>query len=146
MLFRSTMQHPGDRVVRDAATLARPRQFSQRGIDSELKELTNTQRDGVTIYAVGNSDRIVTHAIGGLQKNGRVKHLPFLRATRPPEVLQYFPLRRRQDQGLSLRDEWHKPFCHGNVLLDSFQQNDHTAMAIWRLCLPDAVLIPPTSP
>jgi hypothetical protein len=113
----STIRHPGDGIVRDAATLVRPRQFSQRGIDSELKELTNTQRDGVTIYVVGNSDGTVTHAIGGLQENGRVKHLPFLRATRPPEVLQDFPLRRRQDQGLSLRDEWHKPFCHGNVFI-----------------------------
>jgi hypothetical protein len=111
------MQHPGDRVVRDSATLARPRQFSQRGIDSELKELTNTQRDGVAIHAVGNRDRIVTHTIGGLQENGRVKRLPFLGAPRPPEVLQHFSLRRRQDQGLSLRYEWHKPFCHGNVLI-----------------------------
>jgi len=54
-----------------------------------------------------------------------VKHLSLLRATGSPEILQLFPVRRRQRQWLSLREEWHKPFCHRMLLLDSFQQNDH---------------------
>src|SRR5271154_4841468 len=43
-LLAGTVQHPGDRIVRDAATLARPRQFSQGGIDSELKEFPSQER------------------------------------------------------------------------------------------------------
>ena len=95
-LLAGTRQHPGDRIIRNTATLARARSFTQCGVDSELKELTHTPCDGVTIHAVGNNDRIVTHAMGGLQQNGRVKHLPFLRTSRSPEILQPFPVRRRQ--------------------------------------------------
>ena len=93
-LLAGTVQHPGNRIIRDAATLARSRQFSQRRIDSELKELADTQRNRVAIHAVGNSDRVVTHAAGALQQNGCVKHLPLLGATGSPEILQPFLVRR----------------------------------------------------
>jgi hypothetical protein len=96
----------------------------KRCINSELKELADTQRNRVAIYAVGNSDRFVTHAVGGLQENGCVKHLPFLGATRSPEILQPFPIRRRYAHRLSLRDEWHVNHSATKMFsLDSFQQN-----------------------
>src|SRR5262245_40838123 len=90
-LLAGTVQHPGNRVIRDAAALARSWQLSQRRIDSELQELTNTQRDRVPIHAVGDSDRAIAHAVGALQENGRVKHLPFLRAAGSTEIFQSFP-------------------------------------------------------
>src|SRR5580692_3546749 len=108
-LLAGTVQHPGDRIIRDAATLARSRQFSQRRIDSELKELAHAQCDRVAIDAVGNSYRIVAHTVGALQENGRMKHLPLLGTAGSPEILQSFPFRRRQAEWLSLGDEWHKP-------------------------------------
>ena len=115
-LLTGTVQYPRDRIIRDAAALAGSRQFAQRRINSELKELTDTQCNRVAIHAVGNGDRVVAHAVGALQQNGCVKRLPFLRATGSPEILKSFSVRSRQDQWLSLRDEWHKPFCHESVL------------------------------
>ena len=86
-LLAGTRQHPADRIIRNTATLARARSFTQCGVDSELKELTHTPCDGVTIHAVGYSDSVVTHTVGALQENGCVKHLPFFGATRSPEIL-----------------------------------------------------------
>src|SRR5450759_5157638 len=114
-LLTGTVQYPGDRIIRDAATLARSRQFPQRRIDSKLKELADAQCNRVAIHAVGNGDRVVAHAVGALQENGCVKHLPFLRATGSPEILKSLSVRCRQGQWLTLRDEWHKPFCHESV-------------------------------
>jgi hypothetical protein len=64
--------------------------------NSKLKKRTNTQRDGVAIHAVGNRDRIVTHAIGGLQENSRVNRFGSSALRESPEILQPFPVRRRQ--------------------------------------------------
>src|SRR5664279_1996865 len=54
-LLARTVQHPGNRIIGDAATLARSRQLSQRRIDPKLKELANTQCNRVAIHAVSNS-------------------------------------------------------------------------------------------
>src|SRR3954451_6284805 len=73
-----TVQHPGDRIIGNAATLARPRKFSQRCVESELEKLADTQRYCMTIDAVGRSDRTIAHSASRIQENGGVKYPPFL--------------------------------------------------------------------
>jgi len=57
------VQHPADRIIRNATDLARPRQFSQRCFQSKLQELGGAQRHRVTIDAVGQGNCAVVHSI-----------------------------------------------------------------------------------
>src|ERR1700731_1668834 len=59
-LLAGTVQHPGDRIIRDAATLARPRQFPQCRVDSELKKPADPKGPRWAIPAGGNPFRRVT--------------------------------------------------------------------------------------
>ena len=88
----------------------------------------------MTIHAVGNSDRVVTHAIGGLQENGRVKHLPLLRATGPPEILQPFRSAADKLNGCRFVTNGINHSATQMFLLASFQQNEHLGGADVRCC------------
>ena len=56
-LLTRTMLNPGDRVIRNAAALARSRQFTQGCLQPELKELADAESDRVAIDTTIAGDR-----------------------------------------------------------------------------------------
>ncbi|HUQ91191.1 MAG TPA: hypothetical protein VM120_05875, partial [Bryobacteraceae bacterium] len=50
---------------------------------------------------------------------------PLFFAARSSKRFEFLPLLNSQSQTRSACNEWHKPFCHRNVLLYSLQQNIH---------------------
>src|SRR5216684_1903028 len=78
--------HPSDGVIGNAAALARPRKFSQCGLQSKLKKFANAQGDGMPIHAAIAGNCPVAHSTGRVQKNRRVQYLPFLSTAGPAEA------------------------------------------------------------
>src|SRR5438270_12497659 len=111
------LQHPRDRIVRNATALARPWKLSQRRLEPELKVFAQTQRNRMAIHSVTAGDGAITHTISGVQKYRGVKYPSLLSTAGTAKTLQLLLLFRRKHQRLPLREEWHKPFWHKNVLM-----------------------------
>ena len=114
-LLTGEVLHPGDCFIGDATGLAGSRQFSQRGFQAELKELSHTQSHAVPVDVIGCGDRAVAHSIGAVQKNGGAQDSLFFFGAGSSKSLECCPLLISEDQGCPLGDEWHKPFWHKNV-------------------------------
>ena len=78
------MLHPGNRVIGNSTNLARSRQFSERGFQSELEKLARAQCDGMAIDAVASGRGAVAHAASQIHKYPGMQHLPLFTTAGAP--------------------------------------------------------------
>src|SRR5271165_1288964 len=102
------MQNPRNGVIGNPPALARSRQLSQRRVQSELKELTSAQSDGMAVNAMAAGHGTVALAARQIQKYPRMPRLPLLPTAGTPRTLQPLLLIRGKTQRLPRRGEWHK--------------------------------------
>src|SRR5438128_10584172 len=111
------MQHPRDRDIRNATALAWSWKPYHRHLQPELEVFAQTQRNRMSIHSVTAGDGAITHTSSGVQEYRGVKYPSRLSTPGTAKTLQLLLLCSRKHQRLSLREEWHKPFWHKNVLI-----------------------------
>src|SRR5215467_1041779 len=107
-LLTSTVQHPGRRLVTDAARSAGSWQLTQRRLPAEAQTLVNTQHHGVAVHSMGVRDGLITHCSGSrIQQNPSPHGAPFLLASSLADRLQLLHFLLRENQGLASLWERH---------------------------------------
>src|ERR1039458_10647562 len=131
------MQHPGNRVVRQLPRLAGPGQFPQRGVQTELEALSDTQHHRATADAMVPCNGLVTLARKRIQQQRGPYGAPFLLGSGLADRIELAQFRFSELQGIALPREGHTPLKHNRREMYWYLENGHLVcrrQATFRAC------------
>src|ERR1019366_5710738 len=124
-LLAGTIQHPGNRVVRQLPRLAGPGQFPQRGVQTELEALSDTQHHRATADAMVPCNGLVTLARKRIQQQRGPYGAPFLLGSGLADRIELAQFRFSELQGIALPREGHTPLKHNRREMYWYLENGH---------------------